>query len=209
MTDEDYDELSTKREMVRLLAMDATDEQLDAAIHACIDNRLNDAERRTVLIETIYRSWCVRLGKRPRPPGVDFAATWEDVQRMFVDVQTAIGVPALPPKPASSDEHSGSRDMAAPRARLPVQVPEPPPQPTSSDEITELQDVAAPVARLSVATPAHGAHDESMVLEHIQHALGEPPPKPASSDEKSEYQDMAAPLRARLSLNWSRARPIR
>ena len=43
MAGEEYDELSTKRERVRLLAKGATGEQLEAAIHACVDNRLNDA----------------------------------------------------------------------------------------------------------------------------------------------------------------------
>ena len=155
MTDKEDDELSTKREMVRLLAEDATGEQLDAAINACIDNRLNDAERRTVLIETIYRSWCVRVGKRPRPPGSDFAPTWEDVRRMFLDIHASVG------------------------------VPQPPPQLTSSDEESQLQDMTAVMAPSSVGFP-------------------EPPPQLTSSDEKS-----AAPVRARLSLNWARARPIR
>jgi hypothetical protein len=93
MTDQDYDELSTKREMIRLLANDATAEQLDAAMHACIENRLNDAEHRTILIQTIYRSWYERLGKRPRPAGVDVTATWEDVERMFRDVLAMVVVP--------------------------------------------------------------------------------------------------------------------
>jgi hypothetical protein len=159
VTDDDHDELSTKRGMVTLLAKDATAEQLDAAIHACIDNRLNDAERRTVLIETIYGSWCERLGKRPRPPGADFAPTWEDVRRMFLDIRAILGAPRPPPQPASSD------------------------------------------ARLSVGIPAHS--DDSMVLEHIGRALDEPPPQPAPSDEKS---GVAAPIRARLSLDWARAR---
>ena len=157
MVDEDDDELSTKREMVRLLAKDATGEQLDAAIHACIDNRLNGAERRTVLIETIYRSWFVRLEKRPRAAGAEFAPTWEDVRRMFRDIHAIVGVPQPPPQPTSSDDKSESRGTAAPMARLPLSVPQPPPQPTSSDE-------------KSGAT---------------------------------------APIRARLSLDWARARPIR
>jgi hypothetical protein len=140
MTDEDYDGLSTKREMVRLLAKDATGEQLDAAMHACIDNRLNDAERRTVLIETIYGSWCKRLGTRPRPPGVDVAATGEDVRRMFLDINAIVGAPR-PPQPAPSDEKSECQDTA-PIARLSVGVPEPSPQPAPWDE---KSGVVAPI----------------------------------------------------------------
>jgi hypothetical protein len=139
MADEDYDELSTKREMVRLLAKDATGEQLDAAIQACIGNRLNDAELRTVLIETIYRSWFVRLEKRPRAAGAEFAPTWEDVRRMFLDVLGIVGAPRPPSQPTSSGDKSESRGMAAPIARLPRSVPQPPPQPMSSDEKSEYQ----------------------------------------------------------------------
>jgi hypothetical protein len=123
MTDKDYDELSTKREMVRLLAKDATDEQLDAAIDACLDKRLNDAERRTVLIQSIYGSWYERLAKRPRPPDADLAPTWDDIERMFLDIHAAVGAPQRPPQPASSDKKSELQDMAAPMARLPVGVP--------------------------------------------------------------------------------------
>jgi hypothetical protein len=112
MIREDYDELSTKREMIRLLANNATAEQLDAAIHACIDSRLNDAERRTLLIQTIYRSWYERLGKKPRPAGADFAPTWEDVERMFLDILGFVSAPRPPPsepptQPAPSDQKSG------------------------------------------------------------------------------------------------------
>jgi hypothetical protein len=203
MADKEYDELSTRRERVGLLAKGATGGQLDAAIHACVDNRLNDAERRTVLIQTIYESWYERLMKRPRPPGADFALTWEDVERMFLDVHAIVGVPRPPPQPASSDEQSDSQSMAAPMARLRVRVPEPPPQRTSCDEKSELQDIAAPMARLSVDVLAHG--DDSTVLEHIRRALDEPPPQPALSDKKS---GVAVPLRARLSLTWPRARRL-
>jgi hypothetical protein len=136
MTDEDYDGLSTKREMVRLLAKDATGEQLDAAMHACIDSRLNDAERRTVLIEAIYGSWCERLG----PPGADFAITWENVRRMFLDIHAVVGAPR-PPQLASSDEKSEHQDMA-PMARLSGRVPEPPPNPAPWGE---KFGVAAPI----------------------------------------------------------------
>jgi hypothetical protein len=198
MTEEDYDELSTKRDLVRLLANDATAEQLDAAMHACIDNRLNDAERRTLLIQTIYRSWYERLGKRPRPPGADLAPTWEDVRRMFVDIRAMIGA-----TPASSEKKTELLDIAAPIPRLPVGGPEPPQQ-TSSPEIAELQDVATPMARLSVGPEGHS--DDSTVHEHIRRALDEPPPQPTSSDEKS---GATAPIRARLSLDWARTRPIR
>ena len=119
MTDNDYDELSTKREMIRLLAKGATGEQLDAAIHACLDNRLNDAERRTVLIRAIYGSWYDRVAKRPRPPGADFPVTWQDVERMFLDIQAAVGAPRPLPQPASLDEQSARQSMAAPMPRLP------------------------------------------------------------------------------------------
>jgi hypothetical protein len=142
MTDEDYDELSTKRDMVRLLANDATAEQLDAAMHACIDTRLNDAERRTVLIEAIYTSWCERLAKKPRPRGVDVAATQEDVRRIFLDIQAAVGAPR-PPQSRSLEE---GQDMA-PMARLSVVLTEPLPQPAPWDETS---GVATPIrARLS------------------------------------------------------------
>jgi hypothetical protein len=121
MTDGGYDELSTKREMVRLLAKDATAEQLDAAINACMDNRQNDQERHTALIQTIYASWYERVGKRPRASGADFAPTWEDVERMFRDILAMVGAPrsSLPP---TSDEQFESRSMAAPMARLPAAV---------------------------------------------------------------------------------------
>jgi hypothetical protein len=200
MTDKHDDELSTKRDMVRLLAKDATGEQLDAAIHACIDSRLNDAERRTVLIETIYRSWRERA---------DFAPAWEDVRRMFLDIHEAVGVPQLPRQPSASEEKSEFQGMATPIARLSIGAPQPPPQPTSSDEKSELQQMAVPIARLPPGVAPHEASDDSMVLGHIQRALDEPPSKPPSPDEKSEYPDVATPLRARLSLNWARARPIR
>ena len=141
MTYEDYDELSTKRHMVRLLANEASAEQLDAAIHACINTRLNDAERRTVLIEAIYTSWCERLAKKPRPPGVDVAATQEDVRRMFLDIHAVMGAPR-PPQPASSEEKS-----MTPMARLSVLLTEPLPQPAPWDETS---GVATPIrARLS------------------------------------------------------------
>jgi hypothetical protein len=119
MTDEGYDELSTKREIVRLLAKDATAEQLDAAIDACLDKRLNEAERRTALIQTIYGSWHERLMKRPRPSGADLAPTWEDVERMFLDIRAAVGAPRPLPPPASLDEQSARQRMAAPMPRLP------------------------------------------------------------------------------------------
>jgi hypothetical protein len=154
---EDYDELSTKREMVTLLANDATGEQLDAAMHACIDNRLDDAERRTILIQTIYRSWHERLRKRPRPAGADFAPTWEDVERMFLDILAIVGATRSSP-------------------------PEPPPQPASSDKRSESEGMT-PIARLSVGVPALGG--DSAVLEHIRRALDEPPPHPASPAKKS------------------------
>ena len=162
MADEDYDELSTKREMVRLLAKDATGEQLDAAIHACLDNRLNDAERRTVLIQTIYGSWYDRVAKRPRPPGADFPVMWEDVERIFLDIHAIVGAPRPPPQPASSDEKSEIQSVV-PMNLLSVGVPahddepavleqiqrapnEPPPQPASSDQ---KSDAAAQIrARL-------------------------------------------------------------
>jgi hypothetical protein len=120
MTDEGYDELSTKREMVRLLARDATAEQLDAAIYACMDNRLNNQERCTALIQTIYAAWYERLGKRPRLPGADFAPTWEDVERMFLDILAMLGAPRSSLSPTSSHEQSESQSMAAPMARLPL-----------------------------------------------------------------------------------------
>jgi hypothetical protein len=44
------------------------------------------------------------------------------------------------------------------------------------------------------------------VLDHIHRALDEPPPQPALSEQKS---GMAVPIRARLSLDWARGRPIR
>jgi hypothetical protein len=153
---EDFDELSTKREMVTLLANDATGEQLDAAMDACIDNRLDDAERRTILIQTIYRSWHERLRKRPRPAGANFAPTWEDVERIFLDVLAIVGAPL------------SSR-------------PQPPPQPASSDKKSESQGMA-PIARLSVDVPALSG--DSAVFEHIRRALDEPPPQAASPDKK-------------------------
>ena len=119
MADKDYDDLSTKREMVRLLVKHATGEQLDAAIDACLDKRLNEAERRTVLIQTIYGSWHERLVKRPRPSGADIAPTWQDVERMFLDIQAAVGAPRPLPQPASLDEQSARQSMAAPMPRLP------------------------------------------------------------------------------------------
>jgi hypothetical protein len=201
MTDQDYDELSTKREMVRLLATDARGEQLDAAIDACLDKCLNDAERRTVLIQTIYASWYERLMKRPRPPGADVTPTWDDVERMFLDIHAAVGVPRPPPQRASSDEQSDSQSMAAPMAPLPVGIPEPPPQRTSFEEKSELQDIAAQMARSFAGVPKHG-HD-STVLEHFRRAVNEPPPQPASSDQKS---DLAAPILPRLSLDWALTR---
>jgi hypothetical protein len=145
MTDKDGDGLSTKREMIRLLATDATGEQLDAAIHACVDNGLNDAERRSVLIETIYRSWCVRLGKRPQP-----LPTWEDVRQMFLDIHAAVGVPQPPLKPPSLDMTALTARLLVPMARLSVGFPPPPPKSAASDERSESQDMAAPVARVSV-----------------------------------------------------------
>jgi len=215
MTGKDDDELSTKREMVKLLAEDATGEQLDAAINACIDNRLDDAQCRTVLIETIYRSWCVRVGKRPRPPGSDFAPTWEDVRRMFLDVHASVGVPQRLPQPTSLDEKSQLQDMTAAMAPSSVGFPEPPPPPTSSVEKSQLQDVTPAMAPSSVAfpepPPQPTSSDEKSQLQDMTAAMApssvafpEPPPQPTSSDEKS-----AAPMRARLSLNWARARPIR
>jgi hypothetical protein len=164
MADEDYDELSTKREMVRLLAKEATGEQLDAAIHACLDNSLNDAERRTVLIQTIYGSWYDRVTKRPRLPGADFAPTWEDVQRMFLDVLAFVGAPRQPPQPTWSDDKSESQSVV-PINRLSVGVPahddepavlehirravdDPPPQPASSDQ---KSDTATPIFLQGVA----------------------------------------------------------
>jgi hypothetical protein len=145
MTDEDYDELSTKRDMVRLLANDASAEQLDAAMHACIDTRLNDAERRTVLIEAIYTSWCERLAKKPRPPGVDVTATQEDIRRMFLDIHAAVGAPR-PPQSRSLGENSECQDMG-PTARLSVVVAEPLPQPAPWGETS---GVTTPIrARLS------------------------------------------------------------
>ena len=149
MTDEGYDELSTKREMVRLLAKDATAEQLDAAINACMDSRLDDAERRSLLIQSIYRSWYERLGKRPRPAGVDVTATWEDVEQMFRDVLAMVGVP----RPAA---------------------PGPLSRPAPLDQKSESQSMA-PMA--SVGIPAHG--DDARVLQHIRRALDEPPARPA------------------------------
>jgi hypothetical protein len=194
MADEDYDELSTRRDMVRLLANDATAERLDAAMHACIDGHLNDAERRTILIQTIYRSWYERLGKRPRPPGADFALTWEDVERMFLDIHAIVGAPRPPPhQPTPLGEKSECYDMVAPMNRLPVDDRPPPASP--DEEI-------APTARSSAGVPAHG--NDSTVLEHIRRALDEPPP-PLPADQKS---DIAVPIRARLSLDWARARSI-
>ena len=140
MTDKDYDELSTRRDIVRLLANDATAEQLDAATHACLDSRLSDAECRSVLIEAIYRSWCERLAKKPRPPGVEVATTQEDVRRMFLDIHAIVGAPR-PPQPASLDEKSECQDLA-PTARLSVVVPEPLSQPAPSDETS---GVATPI----------------------------------------------------------------
>jgi hypothetical protein len=195
VTDKDDNGLSTKREMVRLLAKDATGEQLDAAIDACVDSALNDAERRSVLIETIYRSWCVRLGKRAQP-----LPTWEDVRQMFLDIHAAVGVPQTPLKLASLGVAAPTARLLVPMAGLSVGVPQPPPKSASSDEKSECQDMAAPVARLSVGVPAHEARDDSVVLERLHRAFEEPPPKSASSDEKSG--------RVRLSLNWARARPI-
>ena len=119
MTDKDDDELSTKREMVRLLANDATGEQLDAAIDACLDKRLDDAERRGVLIQTLYESWYERLTQRPRPPGADVAPTWEDVEQMFLDVHAFVGAPRRPSQQASSDNKSELQGRAAPMPRLP------------------------------------------------------------------------------------------
>jgi hypothetical protein len=187
MTDKDYDELSTKREMVRLLAKDATAEQLDAAIYTCMDNRLNDEERRTVLIQTIYTSWYERLTKRPHAPGVDFAVQWQDVERMFRDVLAMVGAPRSSSAPTSSDEKSESQSMTARIARLPVAVPEPPPDPVPQDERTE-------------------SVDESTTLEHVHRALDESPPPLTSSEEK---WGPALPMRARLSLDGARDRPMR
>ena len=162
MADKDYDDLSTKREMVRLLVKHATGEQLDAAIDACLDKRLDDAGRRGVLIQTVYGSWYERSAKRPRPSGADLAPTWDDIEQMFLDVHAVAGVPRPPSQPASSDEQSGSQSVTAPMARLPVGVPEPPPRRTSSEEKSELQDIAAQISRSSAGVPEHG--NDSMVL---------------------------------------------
>ncbi|MBV8513411.1 MAG: hypothetical protein JO289_24870 [Xanthobacteraceae bacterium] len=179
MTDQDYDELSTKREMVRLLAKGAAAEQLDAAINACMDGRLNDEERRTVLIQTIYRSWYERLTKRPLAPGADFAAVqWQDVERMFRDVLAMVGAPRSSPPATSSDEKVESQSMAAPIARLAVAAPEPSPEPGSLDKTTEV--------------------DESTTLQHIRRALDESPPSPTSPEEK---WGASLPGRVRLSLD--------
>jgi hypothetical protein len=172
--------------MVRLLAKDATAEQLDAAIYACMDNRLNDEERRTVLIQTIYASWYERLTKGPRAPGADFAVQWQDVERMFRDVLAMVGAPRSSPPPTSSDEKSESQSTTAPIARLPVAVPEPSPEPVSPDERTE-------------------SVDESTTLEHIRRALDESPPPQTSLEEKWG----TLPMRARLSLDGARDRPMR
>ena len=129
MTDQGYDELGTKRQMVRLLAKDATAEQLDAAIYACMDNRLNDEERRTVLIQTIYASWYERLTKRPRAPGADFTAVqWQDVERMFRDVLAMIGAPRSSLPPTSLDEITDLGEQSTALAHIGRALDEPPPQ---------------------------------------------------------------------------------
>jgi hypothetical protein len=91
-------------------------------MHACIDNRLDDAERRTILIQTIYRYWHERLRKRQQPAGAAFAPTWEDVERMFLDIVAVVGAapsspPEPPPQPAPSEKKSTQI------ARLSVDLP--------------------------------------------------------------------------------------
>jgi hypothetical protein len=196
MADKDYDELSTRRDIVRLLANGASAEQLDAAMHACIDSHMNDAERRTILIQTIYRSWYERLEKRPRSRGGDFALTWEDVERMFLDVHEIVGAARPPQRQSrSSDEKSDGPDATVSVNRSPL-----------NDRLLSLaspEEEMSPASRSSAEIPEYA--NDSNVLEHIRRALGEPLPQTSSIDQKS---DMAMPIRARLSLDWARARPI-
>ena len=197
MVDKEYDELTTKRDIVRLLANDASAAQLDAAMRACIDGHLNDAEHRTILIQTIYRSWYERLEKRPRSPGGDFALTWEDVERMFLDVHQIVGAAKPPPRQSRSpDEKSEGPDTTALMNPLPV-----------GDRLLPLaspEEEISPALRSSAEIPEHG--NNSKVLEHIRRALGEPPLRPSSVDQTS---DRAMPIRGRLSLDWASARPIK
>jgi hypothetical protein len=55
------DELSAKREMVRLLAWDATVEQLDTAMRALIPEDLNHTERRTAVSQSLTNRAQVHL----------------------------------------------------------------------------------------------------------------------------------------------------
>jgi hypothetical protein len=55
------DELSAKREMVRLLARDATVEQLDTAMRALIPEDLNHTERRTAVSQSLTNRAQVHL----------------------------------------------------------------------------------------------------------------------------------------------------
>ena len=118
MTDEGYDELSTKREMVRLLAKDATGEQLDAAIDACLDKRLNDAERRGVFIRTVYGSWYERLAKKPRPSGV-WLPHGTMSSECFVIYTRSLAPHDRLHRQRHLDEQSARHNMAAPMPRLP------------------------------------------------------------------------------------------
>jgi hypothetical protein len=61
--------------------------------------RLNsEAFERACLIESIYKSWCVRVAEAT-PPGVDVRPTWQDTERLVSEIIAEVGVPP-PPVPA-------------------------------------------------------------------------------------------------------------